>query len=583
MRGAEREESSMNHKTRGLSIKLKIIIVANILVVCTICLLSVIFLRRLEDDMVYMGVEQARTAARMTVMQVSGDELKQLAVGGEETQVYQELLKRLRSLKKDCNMKFIYTLYTDGQTIYYGVDTDESSRQNKIGQAFDKSYAEVGAVFDGQEYVQEYIDSTQDGELITAYVPVRDSDGNIVAMLGSDFDASEIVKKINEAKMSILILGGISILAAVLILNLVIGGVTKSIKVVNEKLFELVHNEGDLTQTLSVKTGDEMELMASNVNELLAYIHRIMVNVSDDSGTLSTSTEVIVNNLTSAGENIMDISATMQEMSAAMQETTASLNEISVSVDDAYKRIDNISGKAVEGNLTTEKISGKAQKINVDAGSQRESARLMAREMAQAVNDKIEGAKSVEDINILTEEIINITGQTNLLALNASIEAARAGEAGRGFAVVADEIGKLASDSAETAAKIRQVSGTVIASVEGLAAEAEKMIAFMENTAMDGYNKLLEMSDDYKSNAGEIHDVMEEFAEDSENMKQSIDRIRETIMNINIAVEESTKGIINVTEMSAGLSESVKDIEKKADVNKQIVGRLDTEIGKFKL
>ena len=62
--------------------------------------------------------------------------------------------------------------------------------------------------------------------------------------------------------------------------------------------------------------------------------------------------------------------------------------------------------------------------------------------MAASLNEKIAKSKSVEQIEILTSNIIEITEQTNLLALNASIEAARAGEAGRGFAVVGDEAGR---------------------------------------------------------------------------------------------------------------------------------------------
>ena len=60
--------------------------------------------------------------------------------------------------------------------------------------------------------------------------------------------------------------------------------------------------------------------------------------------------------------------------------------------------------------------------------------------MRQIMESAVERSRNVEQINLLTADILEISSQTNLLALNASIEAARAGEAGKGFAVVADEI-----------------------------------------------------------------------------------------------------------------------------------------------
>ena len=74
-----------------------------------------------------------------------------------------------------------------------------------------------------------------------------------------------------------------------------------------------------------------------------------------------------------------------------------------------------------------------------------------------------ETSKEIENIIAAIEDIAD---QTNLLALNASIEAARAGEAGRGFAVVADQIGKLATDSAQSAVMTRELISRSMAEVE---------------------------------------------------------------------------------------------------------------------
>ena len=370
---------------------------------------------------------------------------------------------------------------------------------------------------------------------------------------------------------------------ALLVLNFLIGGITKSIRDVNAKLYELAHNEGDLTQKLKVRTGDEMELMADNLNELLRYIRSIMLNISSGSEELDQSASTVAVNITDAGENLLDISATMEEMSAAMEETTASMGQINESVEKVYRRIDRITEKAEKGNASAQRIAEKARDVHENADLEQKNAWEKTQEMKATVNEKIEGAKSVNEMNLLTENIIAITEQTNLLALNASIEAARAGDAGKGFAVVAGEIGKLASDSADAAVRIKQVSGSVIASVEGLAGEAERMIQFMDQTAMEGYHKLLSASDDYKKDAEEIHEVMDRFAEDSESLKESIDTIKENMGAITIAVEESSRGVVNISEMSSRLSDGIKDIESKATENKQIADRLESEVHRFKL
>lgn len=573
----------MKKGTRRFSIKLKIMLTTNFMIILLFLLLGVSFYKRMEEDMVQMGAAQAEVAARMALRQINGKEIAMLEPGDESSEEYQRNLQALRDIKKDCNVAYLYTLSTDGKGVYYGIDTDESVGTYSIGDLFEDTYEELRPVFGGKVYVQDYIDFTEDGELITVYLPILDDNEQVAAVLGSDYDAAQVVERLNETRLQILKIGIGGVLAALIILNLVIGRITKSLKLVNKKIYDLVHNEGDLTQRLDVRTGDEMELMADNVNELLAYIRNIMIHISDNAGRLDKSTEGVVSNLRGAEEKVMDVSSTMEEMSAAMEETAASLNQINDEVAEIYTRIAQMSENVEKGDIVTKGIQENARQGHKEAEEEQKKVHLLVQSLAESVNGEIEKSKSVREINILTEKIIEITEQTNLLALNASIEAARAGEAGKGFAVVAGEIGKLASDSADAAGKIKKVSGEVIASVDGLSAESEKMLRFMEETAMNGYRELLSMSEQYKSDAERIHGIIENVAENSSQLRQYADTIREAIEAVNIAVEESTKGVVNVSEMSAALSENVGEIGRKANINQQISEELEEEVHRFKL
>lgn len=568
-------------RTRRLTIRAKILIPSIIIVVLVCGLMGYNSYTRFEKSMVRMGVEEADMAATIVADSLDANLVYKVTVGSEGTQVYQNLQGDLRKKQKACGIAFLYTLYTDGKKVYYGVDSDEDAA--KVGDEFADSYAELEPVFGGKEYIQDYIDHTEDGDLITVYKPIEDNAGKVVAILGCDYDASSITAELQKAVVQTLQIGGICLILAILILTIIVSRLTKGLMQVNAKIYDLVHNEGDLTQKLDVRSGDELELIAGNVNELLAYIRKIMIGISSGSMRLMSSSRKMVDHLSSADESITDVSATMQEMSAAMEETTSSLNQITEAIDEIYSSVERIAGKADAGKVSSQEMESRASGANDAAAEGEKKANIETEKMAASLNEKIAKSKSVEQIEILTSNIIEITEQTNLLALNASIEAARAGEAGRGFAVVADEIGKLAGNSADAAAKIRQVSAEVIQAVDELAEGSQQMIEFVRNSTEEGFGGLVATSENYATDANAMRAMMEQFAQTAEELRSTMDGIRESISAVNIAVEESAKGIAGVSESSVQLTGNVNDIQSEASDNNGIAEDLATEVGKFKL
>jgi len=566
-------------KVRKMSIRSKILLPVSIVIIL-ICALIVFFsYQDAKEGLVKLAVEEAKLSAEVTADQLDYPLLEAIQENPEDEEAVSAMKESLRGFASKYGIKFLYTLYTDGSGVYYQVSGD----YEEYGEEFDYSYAELKTVFDGNVFSQDFIDDTEDGKLISSYVPIKDPNGQTFLVLGSDYDAAAIAASLQEMLVRMILIGAICMVISLILINILIAGITKGLKVVNEKIYDLVHNEGDLTQELDVHSGDELELIAGNVNELLAYIRKIMLNISKNSTNLNVSSQKVSEDLTEAKDGITDVSATMEQMSAAMEETTASLNLINTSVNQVTDAVDGVAEKADEESMFTEDIQKRALDIRAQALETQEQMKVRASAMAEEVNDKIEQSKAVEQISTLTENIISITGQTNLLALNASIEAARAGEAGRGFAVVAEEIGKLATDSAAAAADIEKVSKNVTAAVDALAKQAREMLNFLEEATMKGYSNLVEVSENYREDAESLNKVMQEFASTSDGLRQNIDVIRDSIEAVNVAVEESAKGVVSVSEMSVTLTNNMTDIGGEADNNRNIVKKLDHEVRRFKL
>lgn len=123
----------------------------------------------------------------------------------------------------------------------------------------------------------------------------------------------------------------------------------------------------------------------------------------------------------------------------------------------------------------------------------------------------------------------------------------------------------------------------VIHTVDELAAEAEEMLTFMNETAIGGYEKLLETSKNYRDNVGSMNEMMQHFAMESEQLKTNMNDTRMALTDVKTAVSESALGVTNVAETAVGLTGDVSDIGEEAGSNLDVVGRLNQEVGKFKL
>lgn len=570
-------------RIRGISIRFKILLPASLVVILLCVIMGLNSYRRFKVAMVEMGVEEAQMAAVISTRVIDADQVAQMSAEQEGSAEYTAIRENMLGIKEECGIQYLYTLYTDGEKVYYGIDADNTEHVNDFGTPFEVSYEELEPVFGGEMYVQDFIDYTEDGSLISAYIPLVGSDGTVVGAVGCDYDASKVVERLNQTWQQTVQISSVCLVIGLLILNLVVGKVIRGLHKVNDKIYELVHNEGDLTQTLDVHTGDEMEVIAKNVNELLRYIRGIMLNISDNSKHLQESSDQVSKNLSDAQTEIGNVSATMEEMSAAMEESSASLIQINEEVGLVFESIEGFYEQAKSESAVADEIMKTAVQVYQRAGEEKQSAMRQAADIAASVQQKIEKSKEVEEIRELTKNIINITEETNLLALNANIEAARAGEAGRGFSVVADEIGKLAANSAASATEIQKVTEKVIQSVDDLAAESENMIAFMNETAMDGYEKMLATSEDYQGNVANMNAMMQSFAQKSKDLKLNIENIRESLGDMKTAVGECAIGVTNVTETSIRLTENVSDIGKEAELNLDIAVGLNDEVGKFKL
>ncbi|GAA0716486.1 methyl-accepting chemotaxis protein [Clostridium malenominatum] len=334
--------------------------------------------------------------------------------------------------------------------------------------------------------------------------------------------------------------------------------------------------------TLSINK-DETGIMAKSMDNMRKSLKELALILRDSSKDINNSSQIIQTLVSSVQHNTSDNSATTEELSAGMEETAASSEEINASIDEVGINIKSIYEKSTDGIKLSKEITHRAVDLKNDTISSINNAKNIYVDIKRDFDTALEQAKAINQINMLADTILGITAQTNLLALNASIEAARAGEAGRGFAVVAEEIRKLAEQSSQTAGKIHEIVNVIHSSFRGITGNAEKVLFYIESNVNADYEKFLNVSQQYNTDADSVNKLMEMIGQSINELNESMNNITTAIGEVSSTMNEGTKGISAIVEKNEEIVQKVVEVGKNVDKNKEYAKTLENIVIKFKI
>nr|WP_326172565.1 methyl-accepting chemotaxis protein [uncultured Oscillibacter sp.] len=305
---------------------------------------------------------------------------------------------------------------------------------------------------------------------------------------------------------------------------------------------------------------DTLQGSSEALNRVVGKIRGRTETSSGSARRLSGLTEQLSNALGKISQNTAAITASAghtQEEAGQMTDACAALSRYSV------------------------EMRGRSEEMEQSARQEMEAVQARTEDIMSVLNEAIEKSRSVDQISVLTQDILSISSSTDLIAINASIEAARAGAAGKGFAVVAQEIRQLADACGEAAGHIQEVSGVVTGAVQYLTSSAQELADYLGQTIADQLAQSVQSGQQYREDAAYIQRSMEAFHSQASRLRTAMEEIAGSISGISGAVDGAVSDITGVADSTHILVGDLAGIVSEMDTNQEIAGGLQLQVEVF--
>ncbi|OOV88285.1 methyl-accepting chemotaxis protein [Oceanospirillum linum] len=310
-----------------------------------------------------------------------------------------------------------------------------------------------------------------------------------------------------------------------------------------------IHETHDLKLRVEQTGQDEITMMASSLNNMLAGFQKVICQVNDAVSAMNHTTNQLSDRA----------SQTASDVDRQRQET----DQVATAVTEMVSTVEEIADN-------TEHMAVNARNTHQDAVSGQQQVKR-AISLIRDLSDQLEG--SVSTVSELSEQsqtigqvlgvIQGIAEQTNLLALNAAIEAARAGGQGRGFAVVADEVRALAGRTQDATQEISEITR----SLQGKTDDIVQLIHSSRNQGMESRDQAVQVETVLMAITQDVTDISDRATQVAAAIEEQSSVANEVGQNI-VVIRDITEGTAEAVRRN---SEASEEISQQADQLQRVV------------
>lgn len=519
--------------------------------------------------------------AQCAAMNVDGEILQQIVEGDEGSDRYNTVIEQLALFRDNADIEYIYTLRKTGEEQFVFVVDADPEEPAVIGEECEATDA-LCATFDEQITAADDEPFTDEwGSHVSAYSPVM-AGSEVVGAVGVDISANWIDEQMIALRNLVVILCVVIYIVSLGVLFLLMMKFKGGMKKLNNKIEELASGSGDLTKEIDISTGDELEVIAGNMNAFIRQIRSLVKDVAQSTEEIMVSGEELSNTVDKNNQIMSGMNSDIAGISMNMEQSAAASKELAESLSESANHIADFAKEVNEICQMVQKANENAQATSAVAKENRKNAMNAIRSLQMRMNETAKDVQKVEQVKQIAEEISSIAGQTRMLSLNAQIEAARAGSMGAGFAVVATEVGNLSVDIDRAVGEINTINAQVLSAVGTLSDVLEEMIRFVSEDVAKDYDSFAELGEEYGNTTEAIREQMTQIGAQST-------EIAGTIADINASLEGITE-IVTLTAESANVlslstnkvSESFENLNEASRQSSVHSDKLSEQVSKYK-